>query len=183
MRNPFGRSDVSPNVANRDDGFAEFFTSRFDGARRTAHALCGNWLEAEEIAQTAFVSMYARWNKVRIDSADAYLHTVLTRAFLDTKRRGRRRELVMAEPPEQAVTQDTSSVEARPSLLAALQAVPPKQRAVLVLRFIQDLSVEEVADAMGCSTGTVKSQSARGLATLRKAYGAVTGESLMQVAG
>jgi RNA polymerase sigma factor (sigma-70 family) len=181
-------------VANRDDGFADFFTSRFDSARRTAHALCGNWLEAEEIAQTAFVSMYGRWNKVRIESADAYLHTVqvriesadaylhtvLTRAFLDTKRRGRRREQVMAEPPEVVVEQDTSSVEDRPSLLKALQSVPARQRAVLVLRFIEDLSVEEAADALGCSTGTVKSQTARGLVTLRKAYGAVTG--LLQVA-
>jgi RNA polymerase sigma-70 factor (sigma-E family) len=162
-------------VANRDDGFAEFFTSRFDGARRTAHALCGNWLEAEEIAQTAFVSIYGRWNKVRIDSADAYLHTVLTRAFLDTRRRGRKREHVMAEPPEVAVHADTSSVEDRPSLLQALQQVPARQRAVLVLRFVEDLSVDEVADALGCTSGTVKSQTARGLATLRKAYGAVTG--------
>ena len=180
MRNPFGGRSVPSDVANREDGFADFFTSRFDGARRMAHALCGNWLEAEEIAQTAFVSMYARWNKVRIDSADAYLHTVLTRAFFDTKRRGRKREQVMADPPEVVVEQDTSSVEDRPSLLRALQQVPARQRAVLVLRFIEDMSVEEVADALGCTTGTVKSQTARGLATLRKAYGAVTG--LLQAA-
>lgn len=166
-------------MARRDDGFAEFFSSRFDSARRTAHALCGNWLEAEEIAQTAFVSMYGRWNKVRIDSADAYLHTVLTRAFLDTKRRGRRREQVVAEPPDRPVEPDLSSAEDRPPLLAALQEVPPRQRAVLVLRFVQDLSVEEVASTLGCTTGTVKSQTARGLATLRRAYGA----PVLQVAG
>ncbi|AHH93477.1 SigE family RNA polymerase sigma factor [Kutzneria viridogrisea] len=171
-------------MAQRDESFAEFFTSRFDSARRTAHALCGNWLEAEEIAQSAFVSMYGRWNKVRIDSADAYLHTVLTRTFLDTKRRGRRREQVVADPPDQAVQPDLSASEDRPSLLAALQEVPPRQRAVLVLRFVRDLSVEEVAETLGCTTGTVKSQTARGLATLRKAYGAVTGDVLLlQVAG
>ena len=86
----------------------------------------------------------------------------------------------MAEPPEVVVEQDTSSVEDRPSLLRALQQVPARQRAVLVLRFVEDMSVEEVADALGCTTGTVKSQTARGLATLRKAYGAVTG--LLQAA-
>ncbi|QFZ18233.1 SigE family RNA polymerase sigma factor [Saccharothrix syringae] len=159
----------------RDDEFAEFFTSRFDQARRTAHALCGNWGEAEEIAQNAFVRVYARWSRVRRETADAYLRTVVTRLFLDGRRRWRRREQVVAEPPDVAVPADTSATEERPPLLAALQLVPPRQRAVIVLRYVHDLSVEQVAEVLGCSPGTVKSQAARGLKTLREAYrGAVT---------
>ncbi|MCK2237489.1 MULTISPECIES: SigE family RNA polymerase sigma factor [unclassified Crossiella] len=162
-------------MARRDDGFAEFFAARFDAARRIGYALCANWSEAEELAQTAFVRVYARWPKVHRETADAYLRTVLTRAFLDTKRRGRAREHAVAEVPDQPVEADHGAAEDRAALTAALQQVPPRQRAVLVLRFIQDLSVEQVAEALGCTTGTVKSQTARGLQTLRAAYHAANG--------
>jgi RNA polymerase sigma-70 factor (sigma-E family) len=154
----------------RDDEFSEFFTSRFDWARRTAYALCGNWGDAEEIAQNAFVRLYARWPQVRRDSADPYLRTVVTRLFLDGRRRGRGREFSIADPPDRAVHVDHSAVESEP-VLVALQQVPPRQRAVLVLRFVHDLSVEQTAETLGCSTGTVKSQTARGLQALREAYG------------
>ncbi|GGP37621.1 SigE family RNA polymerase sigma factor [Saccharothrix coeruleofusca] len=154
----------------RDDEFSEFFTNRFDRARRTAYALCGDWVEAEEMAQQAFVRMYANWRKVRREGADGYLHVVVTRVFLDSRRRGRRREHTVADPPERAVPADTSAAEDRQPLLAALRLVPPRQRAVLVLRFLHDMSVEQVADTLQCSTGTVKSQTARGLETLREAY-------------
>ncbi|MEU4443253.1 SigE family RNA polymerase sigma factor [Actinosynnema sp. NPDC050801] len=153
----------------RDDEFSRFFASRFDQARRTAHALCGDWLEAEEITQAAFVRMYAAWPKVRRESAEAYLRTIVTRLFLDSRRRGRGREQAVPSPPESAVPADTSSDERQP-LLAALRHVPPRQRAVLVLRYVHDLSVEQVAESLRCSTGTVKSQTARGLETLREAY-------------
>ncbi|MCP2170457.1 SigE family RNA polymerase sigma factor [Goodfellowiella coeruleoviolacea] len=154
----------------RHDDFADFFAARFDTARRTAYTLCGNWADAEEIAQHAFVRMYTRWAKVRRDTADAYLRTVLTRVFLDGKRRNRQREVIQAEPPEQAVQPETAATEDRDALLAALHQVPAKQRAALVLRFVHDLSVEQTAEALGCSVGTVKSQTARGLRTLREAY-------------
>ncbi|WP_158850966.1 SigE family RNA polymerase sigma factor [Saccharothrix deserti] len=159
----------------RDDEFSRFFASRFDPARRTAYALCGDWVEAEEIAQHAFVRIYVHWPKVRQGTAEAYLRTVVTRLFLDTRRRGRQREQTVASPPESAVDADTSGADERQPLLAALQHVPPRQRAVLVLRYVHDLSVEQVAEALRCSTGTVKSQTAKGLKTLREAYrGAVT---------
>ncbi len=153
----------------RDQEFADFFSARFDGARRIAYAMCGSWSDAEEIAQNAFVRVYARWAKIRIDTVDAYLRTVLTRVFLDSRRRGRAREHAVAELPERPVPPDHSSHE-RIAMQSALMAVPPGQRAVLVLRFVADLSVEQVAETLGCSAGTVKSQTARGLATLREAY-------------
>ena len=153
----------------RDKEFAEFFSARFDTARRIVYAMCGDWSEAEEITQGAFVRVYARWTKIELDTVDAYLRTALTRGFLDTRRRGRAREQSMAELPDRvAPAQD--GTEDRVALRAALLAVPPGQRTVLVLRFLADLSVEQVAQTLGCTTGTVKSQTARGLAALRAAY-------------
>ncbi len=157
-------------MRGRDQEFAEFFSARFEGARRIAYAMCGSWPDAEEIAQSAFVKMYARWPKIRIETVDAYLRTVLTRVFLDTKRRGRAREQVVAELPETIAPPDAGPAE-RLALRAALLTVPPGQRAVLVLRFVADLPIGQVAEILGCTTGTVKSQTARGLAALRAAYG------------
>lgn len=157
-------------MRGRDQEFAEFFSARFEGARRIAYAMCGSWPDAEEIAQSAFVKMYARWPKIRIETVDAYLRTVLTRVFLDTKRRGRAREQVVAELPETIAPPDAGPAE-RLALRAALLTVPPGQRAVLVLRFVADLSIPQVAEILGCTTGTVKSQTARGLTALRAAYG------------
>jgi RNA polymerase sigma-70 factor (sigma-E family) len=156
-------------VRQRDDEFTEYFAARFDNARRIVYAMCGDWSEAEEIAQTAFVRVYARWAKIRPDTADGYLRTVLTRVFLDTRRRGRARETAVADPPERAAPAQDGPEE-RLALRTALLAVPPGQRTVLVLRFVADLSVESVSATLGCSSGTVKSQTARGLAALRAAY-------------
>jgi len=157
-------------VAEPERDFAEFYTSRFDPARRTAYALCGDWVAAEELAQHAFVRVYARWSKVARGNAEGYLRTVLTRLFLDTRRRGRGRERLVADTPERPQRADTARVEDRQSLLAAPQEVSPRQRATLVLRIVHDLSVEQVAEILGCSTGTVKSQQARGMQALRAAY-------------
>src|SRR3954447_22962989 len=141
-------------VRGRDQEFAEFFSARFEGARRIAYAMCGSWSDAEEIAQNAFVRVYARWAKIRIETVDAYLRTVLTRVFLDTRRRGRAREHPVAEPPDRPTTHEFGTEE-RHALQTALLAVPPRQRAVLVLRFVADLPIEETAQILKCSTGTV----------------------------
>ncbi|GAB2828337.1 SigE family RNA polymerase sigma factor [Lentzea nigeriaca] len=151
----------------RDEEFSEFFTSRFDWARRTAYAMCGDWSEAEELAQNAFVKAYAKWPSIRRDTAVAYVRTIVTRLFLDSRRR--RREDPVADLPEHGVGGGFDDPDAR--LHAALRQVPPKQRAALVLRFVHDLSIEQTAAELGCSIGNVKSQTARGLATLREAYG------------
>lgn len=160
-------------MARFDREFAEYFSARFDKARRIAYAMCGDWVEAEEIAQNGFVRLYSHWPRVANTNPDAYLRTVLTRLFLDTRRRGRKREHLVAELPELSMAADHSS-EDRQTLVAALQHVPPRQRAILVLRIVQDLSVEQVAEALRCSQGTVKSQTSRGLKALREAYEKVT---------
>jgi RNA polymerase sigma-70 factor (sigma-E family) len=157
-------------MGGRADEFAEYFAARFDSARRIAYALCGNWTEAEEISQTAFVKLYTAWHRVRPETIDAYLRTILTRTFLDGRRRGRGRTRSMADVPDSEVPAEAERVDEREALLAALRAVPPRQRAVLVLRYLQDLSVEQTAATMRCSVGTVKGQTARGLDALRGAY-------------
>ncbi len=160
------------------DEFADFFAAWFTPARRIAYALCGNWNEAEEIAQTAFVRMYAHWGRVRPETAEAYLRTVVTRSFLDTRRRGRAKEQAVAEVPDSPIASVETQIDERHALFAALHKVPEGQRAVLVLRFVQDMSIEQVAEALRCSQGTVKSQTSRGLAALRVAYQDVAGQQL-----
>ncbi|ASO17753.1 RNA polymerase sigma-70 factor (sigma-E family) [Actinoalloteichus hoggarensis] len=151
------------------EDFTEFFAARFDTARRTAYALCGDWSEAEEITQAAFVRVYSQWSSARRINPSGYLRTTLTRVFLDSRRRGRQWERPVAAPPERPDVEPGGRDERR-ELIAALQRVPYRQRATLVLRFVQDLSVEQTAQALRCSPGTVKSQTARGLVALRRAY-------------
>ncbi|MGZ3141478.1 SigE family RNA polymerase sigma factor [Lentzea chajnantorensis] len=151
----------------RDEEFSEFFTSRFDWVRRTAYALCGDWSEAEELAQNAFVRAYAKWPSVRRETAEAYVRTTVTRLFINS--RSRVRERPVADLPDHGIVGGFGDPDAR--LHAALRKVPPKQRAALVLRYVHDLSIEQTAAELGCSEGNVKSQTARGLATLREAYG------------
>ena len=170
----------SPARNTKTDEFAEFFAAWFTPARRIAYALCGNWNEAEEIAQTAFVRMYAHWSRVRPETAEAYLRTVVTRSFLDTRRRGRAKEQAVAEVPDSPIASVETQIDERHALFAALHKVPEGQRAVLVLRFVQDMSIEQVAEALRCSQGTVKSQTSRGLAALRAAYQDVAGQPLQR---
>ncbi|MFV2101947.1 SigE family RNA polymerase sigma factor [Micromonospora sp. LOL_024] len=153
-------------MGDRDAAFAEYFAARSDAMRGTAYLLCGDWHRAEDLVQTAFVKLYLAWNRIaRHEVLDAYVRQILVRTFLYERRRGWwRRERVGGDDAEQSAPPD--SPESRLVMLQALAAVPPRQRAVLVLRYWEDLSVEEAAALLRCSTGTVKSQAARGLDTL-----------------
>ncbi|MET7990202.1 SigE family RNA polymerase sigma factor [Amycolatopsis sp. NPDC005232] len=154
-----------------EDEFAEYFSAKRDAVRRTAYLLCGDWHKADDLAQTAFVALHRRWKKIRDRAAtDAYVRKTLVRAVIDESRRPWRREWqaeVMPEPMPDAPGL-AERVATREDLLAALKEVPPKQRAVLVLRFFEGLDVTAAAKALGCSEGNVKSQTARGLANLRE---------------
>ena len=165
------------DVADHDKEFVEYFSTRYPMARRIAFALCQDWPEAEELAQEAFVRLYPRWPRMRSDTPDAYLRTVLVRLFLDRGRGQRAREHAVAEPPDQPVGSGIEAVADRDAVLAALRAVPPRQRAALVLRFALDQPVETVARILRCSAGTVKSQTARGLETFRSTYTTATTET------
>ena len=154
-----------------EEEFAEYFAARRDAVRRSAYLMCGDWHKADDLAQTAFVALHRRWKKIRDRAAtDAYVRKTLVRAVIDESRRPWRRERQTEELPEPVDDRPglAECVATREDLLAALKEVPPKQRAVLVLRFFDGLDVGTAATALGCSEGTVKSQTARGLANLRQ---------------
>ncbi|MEV0680582.1 SigE family RNA polymerase sigma factor [Actinosynnema sp. NPDC050436] len=155
-------------MSDRDTAFAEYFAARSDAMRGTAYLLCHDWHRAEDLVQAAFAKLYVAWPRIdRHEALDAYTRRTLVRTFVSELRRGWfRRERVSDSTPE-AEGVGRGSVEDRLVLLEALAEVPPRQRAVLVLRYWEDLSVEETARALRCSEGTVKSQAARGLQTLR----------------
>jgi RNA polymerase sigma-70 factor (sigma-E family) len=154
-----------------DAAFSEYVTGRRDHVRRTAYLLCGDWHRADDLTQIAFVKLYGAWDRIREHGAlDAYVRTCLVRATVDESRRPWRRERAVEVLPEVADSFDLASVIADRELVqAALAQVPAGQRATLVLRYFEGLDVAGVAAAMGCSEGNVKSQTARGLAALKKA--------------
>ena len=157
-----------------EDRFRAFALSQAAPLRRCAYLFCGDWHTAEDLMQTTLIKIYRAWHRVQQQETMArYARKVLLRTWLDEKRRPwRRSEVGLAEPPEVADAAAGPAAMAdrswaRDLVHAALLSVPPRQRAVLVLRYFDDLSVAETAEAMGCSEGTVKSQAARGLANLR----------------
>jgi RNA polymerase sigma-70 factor (sigma-E family) len=162
-------------VEQRDEqDFRQYFAARRDAVRRSAYLLCGDWHRADDLAQTAFVALHRRWHKIRDRAAlDAYVRRSVVRAVIDESRRPWRRERFTGEVPDVAGTVPDvgDAVAIRSALLGALAKVPPRQRAVLVLRYLEGLDVSGAAAALGCTEGTVKSQTARGLAALRAELG------------
>jgi RNA polymerase sigma-70 factor (sigma-E family) len=156
-----------------DAEFSAYVAARRDQVRRTAYLLCGDWHRADDLTQTAFVKLYGAWRRIADRGAlDAYVRTCLVRATVDESRRPwRRQRAVDAVPDNPAPSDIASTVADREMVRAALERVPPGQRAVLVLRYFEGLDVAATAAALGCSEGNVKSQTARGLAALRAALG------------
>jgi RNA polymerase sigma-70 factor (sigma-E family) len=168
-----------------DREFAELVAARSPALRRMAYLMCGDWHQSEDLVQIAFIKLHAAWGRVRRrDDLDAYLRRTLLRACIDEKRHVRwRREQLSADlaadvaaanaapaAVEQPGGPDPDALADREALVRALRTLPPGQRAVLVARFWDDQSVEETARLLGCSTGTVKSQTARGLTALRAVF-------------
>jgi len=158
----------------QDTEFVAYYEARAAVVRKTAYVLCGDWHLAEDLSQIAFTKLYRAWHRLeRHETLDGYVRRVLLRAFLDDRRRPWRREYpISPDSPmlDSAIDGDLGSDE-RDTLLAALARVPERRRAVLVLRYWEDLSIEQVAELLGCSTGTVRSQASRGLNDLRAALG------------
>jgi RNA polymerase sigma-70 factor (sigma-E family) len=158
-----------PDVIGTDDSadFSAFATSRWPGLVRLAFGLTGDRWLAEDLAQTTLARAYVAWRRVsRADDPDAYLRRILINA---SNRRFRRRRVTEqpGDPPEMSVEDPADLVGERSALLAALRQLPPGQRAVIVLRYWQDLTDAQIAAALGCSPGTVRSQLSRALAKLR----------------
>jgi len=158
-----------------DEEFREFMSGRWPGTVRLAYGLTGDLGHAEDLAQTAFAKAYASWARVRRSGdPDAYLRQIVLNENRNRFRKRRVTEWLtgrLPEPdhPDGPGRPDSGAVhDDRLALLAALRTLGPRQRAVVVLRYWAGLTETEAAAALGCSVGTVKSQAARALATLRK---------------
>jgi RNA polymerase sigma-70 factor (sigma-E family) len=151
--------------------FREFVAARSAGLLRTAYFLTGGDVhEAQDLVQLALIAAARHWG--RLETPDAYVRRALARHHLSRLRfRSRRPETLTASPPEPSSRSDEHvRVEQRQGLLAALRALPPRQRAVVVLRYYEDRPEAEVAALLGISVGTVRSQNAKALAKLRANY-------------
>lgn len=158
--------------------FEQFVGASTDALLRTAYLVVWDAVEAEDLVQECLLAVARRWPRVRrMDHPHAYARRVLINLALDGARRRtrHRQELVGDEAATLAATPDESSarrlnaVGVRSELIEALGMLPPRQRAVLVLRYFEDLSEAQVAELLGCSVGTVKSTASRGLTRLQAA--------------
>ena len=172
-----------------EDSFRRFAVEHAAVLRRSAFLLCGDWHLAEDLMQTSLIKIFRSWSRVeKRESLTHYARTVLLRTWLDEKRRPfRRSELGSAavpEVPDPAADPAASAgrVWARELVHRALLELPPGQRAVLVLRYFDDLSIADTARVMRCAEGTVKSQAARGLEALRVVVARLGGSATGRVA-
>ncbi|WP_158884358.1 SigE family RNA polymerase sigma factor [Amycolatopsis anabasis] len=158
--------------AGDEQAYTEYVTGRLPALRRIAYLLCGDPHRADDIVQTAITRLYVHWRKAAAaDNLDAYVRAIVVRTFLNEQRRGwLSRVRLVAETPARTAPPGPD-VEVREVLHAALARVPARQRAVLVLRFLYDQPVAEVARLLGCSAGNVKSLTSNGLAALRRQLG------------
>jgi RNA polymerase sigma-70 factor (sigma-E family) len=153
---------------HRDEEFSDFVAARSAALVRYAYLLTGSKEAAEDLVQTTLLRLYTNWDKLRAREAmDQWCRTTITRCYLSLLRRASSREILHGDMPERAASSDTDRVDSVDELWCHLASLPRRQRAVLVLRFYLDYSEHEAADAMGCSLGTVKSQTHRALSSLR----------------
>jgi RNA polymerase sigma-70 factor (sigma-E family) len=167
---------VADVISSGGEDFSAFAVSRWPGLVRLAFGLTGDRWAAEDLAQATLTRAYVAWRRVsRADDPDAYLRRILVNA---SNRRFRRRRVTEqpGDPPETAVEDPAELVSDRAVLLAALRQLPPRQRAVVVLRYWEDLTDAQIAATLGCSPGTVRSQLSRALAKLRESPALGEGE-------
>jgi RNA polymerase sigma-70 factor (sigma-E family) len=154
-----------------DAAYLAYVNGRMPALRRVAWLLSGDEHQADDLVQETITKLYARWSRISaVENVDAYVHQMMVRAFLDEKRRGWWKVRLFGSVPERPASV-AGQAEDRTVVRTALAKVPPRQQAVLVLRFLCDLPVAEVAAILGCSEGTVKSQTSHGVAALRKILG------------
>jgi RNA polymerase sigma-70 factor (sigma-E family) len=157
--------------------FRDFVAARGAALHRTAYLLVGDWTLAEDLVQTALVKTYLAWRRLGgIDAVEPYTRKVLVNTATSAWRRRWRGERPTATLPEPPVPDGTDEWVERDRVWRAVRALPPRQRAVLVLRYYEDLTEAETARLLDISVGTVKSQAARAMAVLRRRLGAVRNE-------
>lgn len=158
----------SGSLLASEDEFAEFVAGALPRLLRFGHVLTGNPAAAEDLVQTALGRSWRAWRLHRIDNPHAFVRKVMVNSYASWYRRhGLMREVVSATPAGGGITEDEACrIDDRDEMWRALASLPPRQRAVIVLRYYEDLSELEIAAVMGTSPGTVKSQSARALRRL-----------------
>ncbi|WP_432968562.1 SigE family RNA polymerase sigma factor [Dactylosporangium sp. CA-233914] len=149
--------------------YTQYVATKLPRLHRIAYQLVGDRHRADDAVQDALTTLYQRWSRIReVANLDAYVHTMVVRAALSDRRRFWARVHLWGTPPESPREAESPGVEQRVVLRQALRALPEGQRTVLVLRFLCDLPVEEVAAVLGRAEGTVKSQTSMGLKSLRR---------------
>jgi RNA polymerase sigma-70 factor (sigma-E family) len=156
------------DTAAVDVEFAAWMAARQTALVRTAYLLTGSQQAAEDLVQTTLTKLYLAWDRISDrQHVDAYARRALVNEHRSTWRRSSRRlEVLSAAPPERGHEPAAYDGD-REAVWRFVQGLPPRQRAVIVLRYYEDLSEAETADLLGISTGTVKSQASRALASLR----------------
>lgn len=154
-----------------DPEFTDFILGGHRRLLHFAYLVCGDWHHAEDAVQATLIRMYVAWPRIRNGAGlETYARKTVLSVVRDDARRPWRRERPTDRLPDRDVQDRVGQVDERLLLLSALQALPKRQRAAVVLRYFGELSVEDTAEVLGCSPGTVKSQTARGLTALRKIF-------------
>ena len=155
-------------MSSRAEEFHAFVGDRTSPLHRTAYLLCGDWYLAQDVVQDTLIKAYRHWTRVRrADNPDAYVRRMLVNEVRDRWRRRDKTVPVAYFPYEPAVDDSADEIARRERLRLALLELPTQQRATVVLRYLEGMSQGETAKILGCSEGTVKSQSSRGLSSLR----------------
>ncbi len=153
--------------------FTEFVTARSAELLRLAYVLTADRHAAEDLLQNALIKAAAHWGRIH-SSPEAYVRRIMYREQVSQWRwRARRPETSMAQVPELPDVDQADTVGDRMALKDALLALPPRKRAVLVLRYLEDLPEAQVASILGCSVGTVRSQTHKAIAQLKSAWPAL----------
>ena len=151
------------------DDFDAFVVARGQALIRFAYVLCGNAHLSEDIVQEVLARIHRRWDRIeRMAAPEAYVRKAIVREYLSWRRRKASAERIVAEPPDRAVPDDQAdSIVERGQMWALLATLPRAQRAVLVLRFYEDLPDSEIAEMLRCSPSTVRAHASRALSRLR----------------
>jgi RNA polymerase sigma-70 factor (sigma-E family) len=161
---------------SEEDEFRQYVVVRMDRLRRAAYLLCRDWHLADDLVSVTISKLYHHWRRIQSTEAiDAYVHKILLRSWLDERRRPWRREHATAELPHEPAYPGVDASD-RMAFLDLLDGLTPRRRAAVVLRFYCDLSVDDTADILSCSPGTIKSLTARALETLRARVSAASQE-------
>jgi RNA polymerase sigma-70 factor (sigma-E family) len=147
--------------------FADFVVGRGQALQRTAFLLTADWALAEDLVQTALARAYPRWDRIVRDDPEAYVRRVLVNTWASWWRRRWRGEVPTYELPEPAGHDEYVGLDRRAAVQTALSRLPRRQRAIVVLRYHEDMTETQVAHALGISVGTVKSQTSKALAKMR----------------